>query len=264
MPQTIFFRIGTGDKISLSAFIDALSKFLGILRDLDSALSHDRRGSVDWEVAVLQKNSPPLVGVTPLIRRLSVPDMSDAIESQFIENTMSLTLRGERNKFMPDSALLKLKGIAKRTKRTGPMSVYVNGDGRAKRETVINPVTLKNVRELTDPKFSAYGSIVGDLDSISVHRGDEFRVWDKVSGKAVRCFFERTQEDVVKNSLRKTVTVAGLIQSNSAGLPISVDVEELEPAQDAASPTLEQISGLVDDFTEGKSMKEFMDDISNE
>jgi hypothetical protein len=264
MSNTIFFRVGTADRISLNTFIDSLRNFLGILRDFDTVLSEDRRGSIDWEVTVLQKSSPPVIGVTPSVRRLSKADLSEAVESQFIQNTQSLNSKGERNQYMPDSALFRLKAIARQTKKTGPMAVYVNGDRIERTETQISQVTLKNVRELTDVKFTGFGSIRGNLDSISVHKGDEFRVWDKISGKPVRCSFERDIEGRVKDCLRKQVLVSGIIKSNSAGLPIAMDVQDLNPAEAVSLPSLEQVSGLVDDFTEGKPLKQYIQDLSDE
>ncbi|GEM_PF-2409119 len=264
MPETIFFRVGSEDRIQLADFIEALKKFLGILRDLDSAISEEPSSHIRWEVAVLQKNSPPLVGITPTPRRLHVPGLSEQIEAQLIENTRSLTYRGQRNKFMPDSALQKMKSIAIKSERIGPMAIYVGAEGVGELRTEINSVTLGRVRELTDPKFEGFGSIVGSLDSISVHKGNEFRVWDKSTGKPVRCLFRPVDLDRVKELLKKTMIASGIVHSNSAGVPIAMDVEELQLVNAAEVPKLEDIAGLVEDFTEGKSLKAYMEELSDE
>jgi hypothetical protein len=265
MSNTIFFRVGTADRISLSAFVDSLYKFLGILRDLDSALSENKRGSMEWEVTSLRKESPAIVGVTPTLKRLNTRDFGEAVEAQFINNTRSLNSKGERNEYMPDSALMKLKAIAARTKRLGPMSVFVGKNGDEAEELVnIDQATLKRVKELTDVKFTGYGSIKGNLDSISVHLKDEFRVWDSLSGRPVRCSFARSMDPQVRDYLRQAVVVSGILQSNSAGLPIAMDVQGLDLASVTDAPTIEGISGLVDDFTDGKPLKEFIEEISDE
>src|SRR6266849_3956985 len=61
--RTIYLQIGTRDRISLKSFVMAIRNFLGILEDIDAALSHAGEGAVRWEVIFLQKNSPPVIGV---------------------------------------------------------------------------------------------------------------------------------------------------------------------------------------------------------
>jgi hypothetical protein len=264
MPQTIFFRVGNSDNITLSTFINGLRNFLGILEDVDSAVSENPSGSMKWELTVLQKNSPPLVGVTPQVRKLSVPDASAVIQAQVLENIHSLTTTGERTKYMPDAALAKLKVIARTSKRLGPSMAYVNSNGHEGRQEAITENTFKNVSELTDPKYSAYGSVVGKLESISVHKGNEFRVWDKNTGRPVRCLFSPEREAEVKDRLRDTVLVAGIVKFNSAGLPISLDMDDLEQFTERALPSIADMSGLVDDFTGGRTLKQYLEDMADE
>jgi len=166
---------------------------------------------------------------------------------------------------MPDSALTKIKNLAGNVKRLGPSAVYVEKNGHPKREELITEATLKNVKELTDPKYTAYGSVVGRLESLSVHKGHEFRVWDKSTARPVRCQFSPERMAQVKELLPATVIVSGIVHSNSAGLPISVDLEDLvlyvEPE---TLPTIEEMSGLVDDFMGGRTLKEYLEDMADE
>lgn len=265
MPQPIFFRVGNSDRITLPAFIARLRSFLGLLQDFDSALSDDPRGSVRWEVTVLRKSSPPVVGVNPVPRRVDIPDWSDAINEQVLTNIRMLSKSTERTSRMPDSALTKIKRLASNVKHLGPSAVYVGDNGHAKKEELITEATLFNVKELTDPKFTAYGSVVGRLESLSVHSGHEFRVWDKNTGRPVRCKFAPERIAQVKDWLPATVIVSGIVNANSAGVPISVDLEELELfAESQRLPTIEDMSGLIDDFTGGRTLKEYLEDMADE
>jgi hypothetical protein len=221
-----------------------------------------------WEVVSLQKNSPPVVGVAPFqkpsFKKKGVPDFSEFVESQIIKNTHLLDTRGERNEFMSDAALGKIEKLAKKAVRLGPMAVYVNGNGTIRDGSLITERTLQNVQQLTGVKYSAYGSVVGSLDSISVHNGHEFRVWDESTHKPVLCKFTEQYLEHVKALLKTRVTVVGILNSNSIGNPISISVEEVEPALAKELPTIEQMSGFVEDFTDGKSLKQYLEDIADD
>jgi hypothetical protein len=265
MPQPIFFRVGNSDRITLPTFISRLRNFLGILQDFDSALSDDPRGSIKWEIAVLQKSSPPVVGVNPVPRRIDIPDWSESINEQVLTNIHLLSRSTERTPRMPDSALTKIKSLARNVKQLGPSAVYTGENGHAKRQELITEATLINVKELTDPKYTAYGSIIGKLESLSVHSGHEFRVWDKNTGRPVRCTFSPERIGQVKELLPATVLVSGMVHANSGGVPISVDLESLELFTEPESlPTIEEMSGLVDDFTGGLTLKQYLEDMADE
>lgn len=68
----------------------------------------------------------------------------------------------------------------------------------------------------------------------------------------------------MKALLRQRVTVSGMIYANSAGAPVKLDAEGLEPAERRALPAIQEMSGLVSDFTEGKTLKEYLEAISDE
>jgi hypothetical protein len=264
MTRTIFLRVGQKDRVSLAEFISSLQNFLGILRDLDATISKDQRGSVIWEVVSLQQNSPPIVGVSPTLRSSEIQDFSSVVESQVLENVKLLGLGTEPTAFMSYAALKKLEGLASRTKSIGSMSVFLNGDVD-KQESNITEKTLSNVRELTGVKYSGYGSITGKLEAISVHKNSEFRVWDDKTNKPVRCKYEPAGlEDRIKSLLRSRVMVSGMIQSNTAGIPIALEVENIDAARQHAIPTIREMSGSIKGITEGKSLKEYLDQINDD
>lgn len=264
MNRTIYLRVGLKDRVSLSAFISCLQNFLGMLRDLDSTISKDQRGSVIWEVVSLQQKSPPIVGVSPTLRSSDIQDCSHTVELQILENAKLLSVGTEPTPFMSYAALKRLEGLAGRTKYLGPMNVFVNGDGE-KLGSDITETTLSNVQKLTGIQYSGYGSIGGKLEAISVHKADEFRIWDDRTGKPVRCKYDpATQEERIKSLLRSSVVVSGIIHSNTTGIPIALEVEDIEPVTQRALPTIQEMSGSIKGITEGKSLKEYLEQISDD
>lgn len=268
MPRTIFLRVGNSDRVSVRQFIDTLRNFLSVLQEFDATVSGDRRGSMVWEVVSLRKDSPPVVGVAPhqklSLKRRNYPDYSEAIEKNFILGASILSAGGERPAYVSDASLDKIKKLAKRALQLGPMSVYIEDGSNMEPQALITETTLHSVEQLTGVQYSAYSSVVGSLDSISVHRNMEFRIWDETTNKPVLCKFQERDLDRVKSLLQSRVTVTGFASYNNAGNPISVLVEELQPLKKRQLPTIDEMSGLVKDFTDGKPLKQYLEDIGDE
>lgn len=261
MPHPIFFRIGTESRIELGTFVNSVSDFLNILKDVDATVSQSPSGSVRWEVDTLEKRDVAIISVIPSPRK-RLFDKSSIVESQVIENTDLLSRKGERNRFLSDRALGRIGKLATRTPRIGPMAIWVPANGRPKQETEITKATLRNVEELTGEKYAGFGSIVGSLESISVHKGNEFRVWDRNTGKPVRCDFSTKPqlEARIKDYFRSEVTVVGMVHMNGRGQALSVDVDALEQvhAKSELVP-VHQLSGAIKDFTGGLSLREYLE-----
>lgn len=264
MTKTIYLRVGNSDKVVLSDLIVSLSGFLQLLRDFDATVSGQSAGTQQWEVTSLTKNSPVLIGVTP-ITKPRMDDYSEAIEAELLESSSALTLKKERTAKMSDSALQGIGKLAKLSSKLGPSAIFIPANGQPKRESVINEVTMRIVQELTGVQYQAFGSISGALEAITVHGKSEFRVWDETSGKVVRCKYPDLLEPRILKMLRKDVTVTGVISSNAAGNPIAVDVEHLnEKAVAIAPPSIQQMAGFIKDYTGGRRLKEYLRDIADE
>ncbi len=262
MNDTIYLKIGTIDRIPFDAFIQSLQNFKGVLEDLDATISENSAGSMVWEVVSLQKTSPAIVGVAPRLKR-GHEDVSTFVENQLIENARLLASTGDRTKYLSDAALQKLQHLAARSHSLGPLTVFLNGDDPIRDQVEISEDTHRNVKELTSVKYSDFGSIYGDLDAISVHKGNEFRVWNEENNKSVKCQFDGSDLDKIKALLKERVVVTGIIQSNSLGLPISIRVEDVGTAPELDVPSVDEIIGLVPDITEGLSMSEYMKRLSD-
>jgi hypothetical protein len=261
LAETICMRVGEQDKIDFSDFVGALNNFLGLLKDVDSAVAKRKSGNLHWRVTSLRKDPIPIVGVTPFQRR-TVEDISSKVERQVLTNIDSLTANGERNNFFSDSALSRVERIAKTTPRIGASVIYIDTQEEVKFSTTIHQQTLAHVRDLTDVKSRSFGTVCGVLGSISIRNGNEFRVWDEDTGRPVRCNFARNEEARIKELLRSRVMVTGTINANRYGLPLNVNpIESINLSTMGDLPTIEEMAGLVPDFTGGLSLKQFFEEM---
>ncbi len=258
MPQAIYMQLGDDDSITLNALVSALRNFLGVLEDLDSAVSGQPNGSVRWEVVSLEKKSPLTVGVVAHPKQ-ELANLAPQIERELVDGLAMLSYSTERNRYYSDAAISKVKRLAQQSKSLGRIKIYTQ---EKEHQTIIDDGTLKNIRELTGAKEEGLGSVTGNLEAITVHRANEFRVWDDYSGKPVTCRFTPDMENDVKTLLRQRVQVHGLVYFNQTGQPTVINVDGIELATpDSSLPTIAEMSGLVEDFTDGVPLEQYLEDL---
>jgi hypothetical protein len=263
MKRIIFFQLGDRERISVRQFLYSIRNLVGILEDLDASISKNKFGSVRWEVAVLSKKSPALIGVEGIRRSSKLPDSTPIVEREMLRGLNNLSKSPERGEYYSDSALEKIRNVAAQAKSIGPLKVYTNGG--TKKETFINESTFDNIEELIGVKYKGFGSVVGSLDAITVHNRNEFRIWDENTGKSVTCLFGSDMLKKVKDLLREKVLVYGEVYSNQRGEPVSIVVDGMEcKTPQNELPTIKEMSGLVKDMYEGKTLKEYLEDIKND
>ena len=266
--RTLHFRLGSGDEITLGDLQFALNKIYGVLNDLDAAAAKDSRGAVRWKVSVLQKKSPPLLGVTaepvprkdPQTREWVRRDTSRQVEATLLSGIRFLD-GGELPQDISYAALDKIRCLAFRSRRIGDIDVYSDA-GRSE----ISETTLAGINKIIGSPTKSKGSILGTLDTIAVHYGNEIRVWDENSDRAVRCRYPDLLEDSVKDNLRKRVLVGGMMTLNAHGQAASVQVETLTSyGSDDTLPSIEEVSGLLKKPSkETFTLAEYMEHLRND
>jgi hypothetical protein len=267
MSDTIFLRIGNSDEITLPALVDSLFLFKGLLQNFDAAIAGKIGGLVEWEVVSLQKNSPAVLGVRARSKYKKRPVLAEhiiRIKADVLRNLTLLRTGTDCTQYMSDDSLLRVEKLARKTERLGPMLVY-SGEAKALESSEINNKTLANIRELTATSYSAYGTLTGNLQSISVRRGNEFRIWERATDKPISCKFASSiQDEVVTNLLRKEVEVSGTIDFNSKGVPVRVHLENEAPVEvkERTYPSIAEMKGLIHDFTGGVTLKEYLEEIA--
>ena len=63
-----------------------------------------------------------------------------------------------------------------------------------------------------------------------------------------------------KAQIESAIAAIKMIAAQRAGVPIAMDLEDLSPYEERELPTIQQMSGLVKDFTGGQTLKEFLED----
>lgn len=261
--RTIYLKIGTKDRISLKGLVSAMRNFLGILEDMDAAMSQAGQGAVQWEVIFLQKNSPPVIGVRGIPLSKTHKTAPTQVRREVLNGVRDLASTAARKPSVSDSVLLRFGRLAEQSKHTGPMELYIDKDKKGK-VVEIAPSLLDKIEQHIGKASESTGSIAGQLDTIAVHRSNEIRVWDENYGRAVRCEYTPALEDKIKSLLRHRVLASGLVFFNAKGQPVSVRLTDIEPYPSSDSlPSIEEMAGLLDDPLGGQSLKQHMEELSN-
>ena len=254
MPEPICLQFdGNKQGLKPEPFISAMRDFLGLLKDLDATISNDPRGTIAWTIHSISKNSPALIALEGKARHQI--DRTEEVKKVCIEG-MRLLSEARRPQQYSDHAISKVRQIAGLYEKKFVGIKVFTGE----HETELNYSTLSGIDQIVTTKYESTGSIVGNLDSISVHRGNEFKVWDETTKLAVTCRFPEDLMPTVKESLKHRVVVFGQINANYLGLPVSILVEGIESyPEDSVLPTIDEMSGLIDDLTEGLSLRDYME-----
>jgi hypothetical protein len=251
---------GPQGEIALESYVRLLNRSMLILRATDSAVTGRRTGALDWVVVDLASDD----GLDATIRsKPRKPSEADERTDRRVAASYVQALEvAERGDALPphlsDKALEQLVHLAKGLRRNGAEALrttYVEQSS----EATVSPVTAENIQRLRVPRSTAIGSIIGRLEIVSVHRANEYSVYDDVTRRPVRCQFKDEELAKVTAVLGRRVKVAGIIHRNTKGQPLRADQPRLTlmPAGDEL-PTTDEFVGVDRDFTSGESTEEHL------
>lgn len=247
-------------EIVARSFLDTVEHSLSMLRELDSAISLKRRGTLRWVIGDLSLRSPATVklrAVPPAEGR----DFGPEVVRAYIDGLYQLETEGTAPPIFTDDAL-------EAAGRLG--SIQFGPRGRIKvqalgREVIITQRVSASVGELAARTYMTKGSVEGTLEMVTLHGQRYFRVYDAVYGVGIPCYFPPEELENVRIGLGKRVSVTGRVRVNRHGDKLSLQVEKFRvfpPEKELPKPS--EIRGLVPDMTEGRLSEDYMRDLWND
>jgi hypothetical protein len=250
---------GKNDSIPADVFLSTLEDLMSVIRDVDSAVSGRTQGSIRWGIAALQKNSPALVEFRG-VSKLPKGDFTSTVQLSVVGGLDVLTREPRSPQYYSYSALTKVRRIAVKAKRMSGITIFSQDQTVTMSQTVVS-----NIDYLIGSGSVALGSIRGSLDSVTVHHGNEFRIWTEGESRPVTCRFRQSILGEVVRHLKSDVEVFGELRRNSRGEPIYMSVEEFFPVTPLGDlPSIEKMSGLVKNLYGGLSLKEHLAELRDE
>lgn len=261
-PRLDFVVEGAPGTIALRSFLSALDDARAVIEGVDVAIMHLATPMIEWYVEDLHMSSlaATLVGKprrSPAALEYT-PQLGHQIATTFVEGLRTVEMRPIVPPSFPEQSMRRLKQLGNVMGRNGAKgfrAVKLESGGElvsARVEARLTRQAAINAKEALSPRYTADGSVVGRLDVISVHKGQQFTIYDEIDRRPVKGSFSEALLGNVKEALSRRVIATGIIRRNGAGQMISILVETLEilPA-DHQLPTVGDLVGSDPDFTNG-------------
>ncbi len=258
---TLRFQIkGEPGSVGYGAFLAALEDWLSILRDLDSGISGQPRGSLDWAVTDLSKGS--LVIEIESKTKLADKNFGPQVAEVVVTGLERVERLGASPPYLSERGMGKARHLVRLIGRDGTTGFAVT---HLENTVDLTAQASVHLDQLMRVQQRSMGSVEGKLETISVHGRPRFVVYHGMTRKAVSCQI-RSDEwlRVALNALesRKRVNVTGLVHYNLRGEPIRVEVDNIRILRDRSElPTTADIRGSDPAFTGQLSTEAFVREI---
>jgi len=246
---TLRFQLeGEPHGITVDAFVGAVTDWFKVLTDIDTAISGQSGGSLQWVVANLATGSLVLDAES----RSKLPDRN--YDTEVVRAAIAGLRRLEQEGLTPP--YLSPKGI--RSARQLLKLIGTQGiEGiRISNHTDSVELTAKaatSVSELLPVRYSLVGSVEGRLEGISIHEKEpRCIVYRDSTNQAVTCLFRRDMLNEVKEGLGRRVVVIGVVDMNGRHEPVTVHLDRLRIlGSEEELPGIGDIGGSDPNFTGG-------------
>lgn len=254
-PKLDLILEGGPGTIAVTSFISALQNVRGIIIGVDTALTHRTQPIIEWYVEDLSMGSLQTTLVAKPRPGPGALGYSSGkayeIAAAVVDGLREVELTARVPDLFPDSSMRYLRQLGNLLKKNGATGLRVikHDDDR---EARLTPQVAQNAAQALVPRYSAYGSVVGRLDVINVHRGQQCTIYDEIHRRPIRGTFASELIDIVKEALSQRVLATGIIRRNAATQLVSIDVEQVEILPDDTNlPTVSELVGSDPDFTRG-------------
>lgn len=244
-PLSTGLRLQLEGQVTLQRLGEALDAWTDLLqevgRDVAGAASRD---AVRFVITAAKGGSFTLA-VRPQPGRKSVPAaVMPRIAKTLTSGIRALEHRATRPKHFSDTALIKLRDLARLTSPETPSVKISNGEGAG---ITLSSRLVAHVEAVLAPELESIGTVEGKLEGLITHGKSRFLIFDPITGRQVICYFSgRIEWQDVLRAFGKRVAASGLIRSRRSGEKVSISASRLHvlPADDEL-PSASDVLGIL-------------------
>ncbi len=231
------------DDVSAGDFVRALEAFVGLIREITRQTNHKLPKDA-WRL-VVQEGSQ-IVSVMPDTNKLPQA-VADGVLSFIMDGMDSLEREAKLPPMFTERALESARELSKISSRQNDSAVPIRLLSREGRlSSKVTRSTFNHVSEILDWKYEDLGTVDGTLEVVSAHDGYEFRIYEPVWNRPVRCSFDQELLADALRAFKKRVEVQGMIRYTKDGIPVSAKVLKISEFPDSSElPTFRDVRGIL-------------------
>jgi hypothetical protein len=211
--------------------IERLSRVASLWANLVQSVSAEatgKRDAVRWVVTSITYASPLRVEASPeVVSKKLDPAIVGEISHAVIAGIAHLEKTPDSPEFFTPQALSVARKLAVLSDAEKFRRLIVSNGAAA--PVALTQSVAATIDDIIGPVVESYGSIEGQLEGVMTHGKRRFYVYDALTRRQVRCFFDDTVPlRSVLDAYEKRVSVSGTIKAKAlTGEPLSIAVVEL-------------------------------------
>jgi hypothetical protein len=241
--------------ITIDAFVTAVTNWFKVVTDIDTAISGQPGGSLEWVVANLATGS--LVVEAESHSKLPNQNYDTEVVRAAITGLRRLEEEGLTPQYLSPKGLKSAKQLLRLIGTQGIEGIRIANHAESV-ELTANAAGY--VAELLPVRYTIIGSVEGRLEAISIHEKEpRCTVYRDFTNQAVTCLFPRDMLNEVKDGLGKRVVAMGEVDMNGRHEPVTVHLERLRILDNEEElPGIGDIGGTDPRFTGGIESSAYM------
>ena len=219
--------------VSLQTYNIATFRLIQLLREIDSAISGQSGGMVNWYVIDLGKNGTLALEIESHLKKepkkpkKQFGDTAPAVTQSFITGFENIQQRGISPPYLSEYGLERLQDMMQLMHKNGAKGFIATSIDDL-RSVSVNEAAIKTLQELLPPRRQEQGSVEGILETISIHGSKKLIIYESLSRKGVTCILPKSESiEQAKEALGKKVVVSGIVHFNIKDEPVKVVIEDL-------------------------------------
>lgn len=250
--------------VESKVFRQILNECLGLLESISAKAKPEKLPPVKWLVVKASMQSPLSLEVEPSALRgnalsgFAIKGIGKLNESPVVPKHYSeVSLRHAQR--ISEMMTNGIKAVSFSSPSYGTAEVTRD---LADNVFEIDPDTLSQDNVVEDAiykvgKHQAWTTLVGRLEDLLTHKRNHFRLFEAIApNRPIKCFFDESKLDRIKDALPKRVAVYGLVSYSDEGAPDSIEVETLKVLE--AKSGTRKIEDFPVDLCPGESSLSFV------